>query len=91
MGHVNGILARVGRNLNNNSQKRSNVQEVGREREGGMLLKLRFDQYITTENYFILLAFDDIYMENAHYNFFNIIIIIFIIRHLRQLKETFEF
>ena len=58
-------------------------------RGGG--LKLWFDQYITTENYFILRVFDDIYMESAHYNFFNIIIIIFIIRHLGQLKETFEF
>ena len=40
MGHLNGILARVGGNLNNNFQK---SQMPG---GGGGMLKLRFDQYI---------------------------------------------
>ena len=39
MGHLNGILARVGGNLNNNFQKS--------QMPGGGMLKLRFDQYIT--------------------------------------------
>ena len=43
MGHLNGILARVGGDLNNNFQKKSNARGLAR---GGML-KLRFDQYIT--------------------------------------------
>ena len=41
MGHLNGILARVGGNLNNNFQK-SNARVVAR----GDMLKLRFDRYI---------------------------------------------
>ena len=40
MGHLNGILARVGGNLNNNFQK---SQIPG---GGGGMLKLRFDRYI---------------------------------------------
>ena len=40
MGHLNGILARVGGNLNNNFQK---SQMPG---GGGGMLKLRFDRYI---------------------------------------------
>ena len=40
MGHLNGILARVGRNLNNNFQK---SQIPG---GGGGMLKIRFDRYI---------------------------------------------
>ena len=43
MGHLNGILARVGGNLNNNFQK---SQMPGGVARGGML-KLRFDRYIT--------------------------------------------
>ena len=39
MGHLNGILARVGGNLNNNFQKS--------EMPGGGMLKLRFDRYIS--------------------------------------------
>ena len=42
VGHLNGILARVGGYLNNNFQKKSNARAVPR---GGML-KLRFDWYI---------------------------------------------
>ena len=38
MGHLNGILARVGGNLNNNFQKS--------QMPGGGMLKLRFDLYI---------------------------------------------
>ena len=47
MGHLNGILARVGGNLNNNFQK-SQVP-------GGML-KLRFDRYISQLSLAINLA-----------------------------------
>ena len=43
MGHLNGILARVGGNLNDNFQK-SQIPE-GLPGGGGML-KLRFDRYI---------------------------------------------
>ena len=39
VGHLNGILARVGRNLNNNFQKS--------HMPGGGMLKLRFDRYIS--------------------------------------------
>ena len=42
MGNLNGILARIGGNLNNNFQK---SQMPGRLPGGGML-KLRFDRYI---------------------------------------------
>ena len=42
MGHLNGILARVGGNLNNDFQK---SQIPGGLPRGGML-KLRFDRYI---------------------------------------------
>ena len=42
MGHLNGILARVGGNLNNNFQKS--------QMPGGGILKLRFDRYITVMN-----------------------------------------
>ena len=41
MGHLNGILARVGGNLNNNFKK-SQMPGGG----GGGMLKLRFDRYI---------------------------------------------
>ena len=43
MGHLNGILARVGGNLNNNFQK----SQMPGGLPGGGMLKLRFDQYIT--------------------------------------------
>ena len=43
MGHLNGILARVGGNLNNNFQK---SQMPGGLPGGGGMLKLRFDRYI---------------------------------------------
>ena len=43
MGHLNGILARVGGNLNNNFQK---SQIPGGLPRGGGILKLRFDRYI---------------------------------------------
>ena len=42
MGHLNGILAQVGGNLNNNFQKS--------QMSGGML-KLRFDQYIMGQSH----------------------------------------
>ena len=42
MGHLNGILARVGGNLKKKNFKKSNSRGVAR---GGML-KLRFDRYI---------------------------------------------
>ena len=41
MGHLKGILAQVGGNLNNNFEKKSNARGAG---VGGML-KLRFDRY----------------------------------------------
>ena len=44
MGHLNGILARVGGNLNNNFQKS--------QMPGGGMLKLRFDRYITKAGMF---------------------------------------
>ena len=44
MGHLNGILARVGGNLNNNFQN-SQINARGVAQGGGML-KLRFDRYI---------------------------------------------
>ena len=43
MGHWNGILARLGGNLNNNFQK---SQMPGGLPGGGGMLKLRFDRYI---------------------------------------------
>ena len=43
MGHLNGILARVGGNLNKNFQK---SQMPGGLAGGGGMLKLRFDRYI---------------------------------------------
>ena len=42
MGHLSGILARVGGNLNNNFQKRQMPGGL----PGGGELKLRFDRYI---------------------------------------------
>ena len=42
MGHLNGILARVGGNLNNNFQK----SQMPGWLPGGAMLKLRFDRYI---------------------------------------------
>ena len=46
MGHLNGILARVGRDLNNNFQK----GQMPGGLPGGRMLKLRFDRYITQKN-----------------------------------------
>ena len=48
MGHLNGILAWVGGNLNDNFQKKSNAQGVARG--GGGMLKLRLDRYITVDD-----------------------------------------
>ena len=48
MGHLNGILAQEGGNLNNNFQKKLNAQGVAR---GGGILKLRFDRYIMSNNF----------------------------------------
>ena len=42
MGHLNGILARVGGNLNDNFQK----SQIPEGLPGGGMLKLRFDRYI---------------------------------------------
>ena len=47
MGHLNGILARVGGNLNNNFQK----SQMPGGLPGGGMLKLRFDRYITLQNF----------------------------------------
>ena len=44
MGHLNGILARVGGNLNNNFRK----SQMPGGLPGGGMLRLRFDRYITT-------------------------------------------
>ena len=44
MGHLNGILARVGGNLNNNFQKSQMPGGLG-------MLKLRFDRYITSDSF----------------------------------------
>ena len=45
MGHLNGILAQVAGNLNNNFQK--SQMPGGLPGGGGGMLKLRFDRYIT--------------------------------------------
>ena len=42
VGHLNGILARVGGNLNNDFQK----SQMPGGLPGGGMLKLRFDRYI---------------------------------------------
>ena len=47
MGHLKGILSRLGGNLNNNFQKSQMPGGLPGGGGGGML-KLRFDQYITT-------------------------------------------
>ena len=44
VGHLNGILARVGGNLNDNFQK----SQMPGGLPGGGMLKLRFDRYITS-------------------------------------------
>ena len=49
MGHLNGIFARVGENLNNNFQK-SQMPAVGGG-GGGMMLKLPFERYIIFEKH----------------------------------------
>ena len=46
MGHLNGILAQVGGNLNNNFRK---SQMPGGLPGGGGVLKRRFDRYIMRE------------------------------------------
>ena len=45
-GHLNGILDRVGGNLNNNFQK----SQMPGGLPGGGMLKLRFERYITVLN-----------------------------------------
>ena len=49
MGHLNGILARVEGNLNDNFQK--SQMAGGLPGGGGGMLKLRFDQYISERKY----------------------------------------
>ena len=44
VGHLNGIWARIGGNLNNNFQK----SQMPGGLPGGGMLKLRFDRYITS-------------------------------------------
>ena len=46
MGHLNGILVRVGGNLNNNFPK----SQMPGGLPGRGMLKLRFDRYITKSN-----------------------------------------
>ena len=55
MGHLNGILAWVGENLNDNFQK---SQMPGGVARGGGKLKLRFDRYIINLEFFFLLLFE---------------------------------
>ena len=63
MGHLNGTLARVGGNLNNNFQK---SQIPG----GGGMLKLRFDRYIKPdEGYNLLGAFESVLCRSNHFVF----------------------
>ena len=45
VGHLNGILARVGGNLNKNFKK----SQIPGGLPGGSMLKLRFDRYITVQ------------------------------------------
>ena len=55
MGHLNGILARVGGNLDNNFQKSQMPGELpGR---GGGILKLRFDRFISPLFCFLFLFY----------------------------------
>ena len=49
MGHLNGILARVGGNWNKNFQKSQMPGTCPGEGGGGML-KLRFDRYISVSS-----------------------------------------
>ena len=53
MGHLNGTLARVGGNMNDNFQK----SQMPRGLPGGDMLKLRFDLYITKEIIFQIPSF----------------------------------
>ena len=54
MGHLNGIFARVGGNLNSNFQK----SQMPGGLPGGGMLKLRFDRYIIdkTQSFFCFLS-----------------------------------
>ena len=51
MGHLNGILAQVGGNLNNNFRKSERPGGLPGRGEGGArrVLKLQFDRYIMRE------------------------------------------
>ena len=53
MGHLNGILAQVGGNFNNNFRQEPKVKDPGGCPGGGgggrRVLKLRFDRYIMRE------------------------------------------
>ena len=55
MGHLNGILARVGGNLDNNFQKSQMPGEL--PGGGGGILKLRFDRFISPLFCFLFLFF----------------------------------
>ena len=54
MGHLNGILARVGGNLNKNFLK--SQMPGGCPGGGGGMLKLRFDRYIKMNSYVYVLV-----------------------------------
>ena len=58
MGHLNGILARVGGNLNNNFQKSQMPGGLPRGGRGRGMLKLQFDRYITTKSVALMKSFD---------------------------------
>ena len=56
MGHLNGIMARVGGNLNENFQNSQMPGGLlGRGGGAGAMLRLRFDRYIITLEFFFLL------------------------------------
>ena len=61
MGHLNGILARVGENLNNNFQK----SQMPGGLPGGGMLKLRFDRYIRTKGYDVIGATEILPQKNG--------------------------
>ena len=77
MGHLHGILALVGGNLNNDFQK---SQIPGGLPGGGGMLKLRFDRYITVEHqsqhttcFMINLTLKHIYNCNNLYSISNFV------------------
>ena len=62
VGHLNGILAQVSGNLNNNFQK----SQMPGGLPGGWMLKLRFDRYISLSN--VLLCANRLSLKDVLFN-----------------------